>query len=1195
MTLSLPLTANADGNESATATIRFVSAPRAINNPITFVKELAYSEAVANAEILASGASGLSLWHHNAGFAYMLVGADSEDFVEDTGGKIAIGNNRLEGDRRYEFRLELRGGVTATLSIQVNVAAEPVVPIASRAAFVEAIEEGDFNWFSAKTDMITIVEGGTTLDWDNDGIANPYDWTPLPGVTLTLGGADGSASKPWPIYNVWQLQAIDGLSVSHDGTDRVKQFTLFGGDSDARLGAQYRLAVDIDATPTRVWGNAGFNPIGGSSGTSNVFNGFFDGGGYAVRGLFINRPTGKNIGLFSRIIKSGELAVSNLGVEEANISGGTNVGIFVGLAEASFSRVWTTGNVKSNETETDGNGDNVGGLVGFFEVSASAGSASNTVMMSWSTADVEGVENFVGGLIGYSEARAGSIVSDDNWAAGNVSGDAKVGGGAGVAGSVTFTRNWSSGAVSGEQQSRGGFVGDVLSEGVGGNYVSVYWNLDTSGVTISEGDSVNGSVVVQTLTVSNFGDEAAAAAWDFGDSDISDGVADFPLLTIHSRPWQAVNLARALTRILGISDAATITAAAGITITTNKIRLDTNGLAADTGSGGTSTPSCSFDSGVLRAQTNYNGVTVELSLLTDGTQALAAIDMTATENCEIGFTNAGSEFGATLRLEISAPATVIDSTRTDPARALTVDYVLRIAPPSDDSSSARLMIEAPQEPIRVAADASDGAAVFTVSVSGGTNPSFDSANSEDFGTNGGDGSAAVTLARDSPTAFSMDKLEISLILTAHHEGGSETATATILFVSAPRAFDKEELQINLSLDETEEGDVVLAGGASELSIWHNDNNSETYSIESAGDNFGVDSTTGNVAVVALRGLSAGVYSVTLRLRGGGLQATRGLRINVEATPQEAAREAFVESIAADDFNWFANTLDWDEDGVANPYDWTPTVNGDGMTINLTLGADGSAENPWPIYNVWQLQAIADVSVAMNGTLSEGLALFGDGDNLTAHYRLAADIDATPTRGWNDGNGFNPIGIKQLGTDQPDAIEFKGSLDGKGRVIRGLYANLNVDGGLFYSIGTGGRVSRLGLPDVEIRGHGVNNTNERNTGALAHLLSGKVSLVWATGEVVADDGKGRVGGLVRSVGNTDEGTSGEMRESWFVGKVRGETSVGGLVGFGDKGIVADSWAMARVEWSETRRRQYRRSGWIWFFGFHFGSELVRRLA
>ena len=132
------------------------------------------------------------------------------------------------------------------------------------------------------------------------------------------------------------------------------------------------------------------------------------------------------------------------------------------------------------------------------------------------------------------------------------------------------------------------------------------------------------------------------------------------------------------------------------------------------------------------------------------------------------------------------------------------------------------------------------------------------------------------------------------------------------------------------------------------------------------------------------------------------------------------------------------------------------------------------------------------------------------------------------------------------------------------------------------------MSRLGLPDVEIRGHGVNNTNERNTGALAHLLSGKVSLVWATGEVVADDGKGRVGGLVRGVGNTGEGTSGDMRESWFVGKVRGETSVGGLVGFGARGNISDSWAMARVESSETRGGNI--GGLI---GFAFGGFSLAR--
>ena len=93
---------------------------------------------------------------------------------------------------------------------------------------------------------------------------------------------------------------------------------------------------------------------------------------------------------------------------------------------------------------------------------------------------------------------------------------------------------------------------------------------------------------------------------------------------------------------------------------------------------------------------------------------------------------------------------------------------------------------------------------------------------------------------------------------------------------------------------------------------------------------------------------------------------------------QKARAAFVEKIAAGDFNWFANTVDWDGDGIANPYDWTPTVNADGVTINLTLGLTGEGgteSNPWPIYNIWQLQAIDGVSVSVDGVTERGLDAF----------------------------------------------------------------------------------------------------------------------------------------------------------------------------------------------------------------------------
>ena len=1004
LTLSLPLTANADG-ESATATIRFISAPRAINNNAAFSKTFSSEAAVANTEVLAGGESGLAIWHFNGNETYTLSGADSALFNVDGGtGEVEIGS-ALAADTTYNFDLQLIGGesgaeVTATRAVQVIVEAAPVAvgpsqeSLDAAAAFVAEIADDDFDWLADRAGAVS------SLDWDGDTTLNVYDWTPLPGVTLTLGGADGSASNPWPIYNVWQLQAIDGRRVDLDDGTQSGKFTFFGGDSTTRLGAQYRLATDIDATPTRDWGNAGFNPIGGPTGADNVFNGFFDGGGYAVRGLFINRPGGDNIGLFSRIIKSGELAVSNLGVEEANISGEANVGIFAGLAEASFSRVWTTGNVKSNGSS----GDNVGGLVGFFEVSASAGSASNTVMMSWSTADVKGVEDFVGGLIGYSNARAGSIVSDDNWAAGNVSGDTRVGGGAGVAGNVTFTRNWSSGAVSGEQQSStGGFVGDVLSAGVGGNYVSVYWNLDTSGVTRSEGDSVNGSVVVQTLTVSNFGDEAAAAAWDFGDSDISDGVADFPLLTIHSRPWQAVNLARALTRFFGVGDAAAITLMTGTTVTTDGIRLDTNGLAPDTGSGGTSTPSCSFvginDEGVLRATTNYNGVTVDLRLLTGGDEKFvkAATDE-KTENCEVGIQSDAVEFAATLRLEISAPAIGDDPAHA--ARSLTTDYALRITLTESTLPRADpLMIVAPEpQPRVVAANASAGVTILTVSTSGGTNPTFADAENDNLKASGGGDTALVSLTQDAAVAFASDNLTLSLPLTANADG-NESATATIRFISAPRAIDNNAaFSKTFSSEAAVANTEVLAGGESGLAIWHFNGN-ETYTLSGADfASFDVDDGTGEVMIGNSALAADTTYNFDLQLIGGEsgaeVTATRAMQVIVDAAPVVdppdppsgpiASRAAFVAAIERGDFNWFSaatdmivivdggTSLDWDDDEIENPYDWTPLPG-----VTLTTGnEDGSADNRWPIYNVWQLQAIDGMSVSRDGDKSSSDAFFG---------------------------------------------------------------------------------------------------------------------------------------------------------------------------------------------------------------------------
>ena len=455
-TLDFVLTANADGGESATLTVQFVSAPRAISQGLLEIN-LELSAAGAGDVVLAGGASKLSIWHFddtNDSYGLDGVNAGLFDVVTDTG-EISIGGSPLVENESYDFQLQLTNdGVVATRDIRVSVLTELDEADAERQArdalddFVAEIAEGDFDWFS-NDDSKKV--GGTSLDWDNDGINNPYDWTPTSvtaddgrmvavNLTLSLTGPGGTAGNPWPIYNVWQLQAIDGRSVSHVGAAGSEGTSdIFDNSGIPRLALQYRLATNIDATPTKQWKNTagitlGFDPIGGT------FSGFFDGGGYAVRGLFINLPNLDRVGLFRDIRKSGELAVSNLGVEDADIRGRSSAGIIAGQSAASFSKIWTTGEVVATV-------NNVGGLVGLFSTDAT-NPAPNTIMMSWSTANVRGSQ-WIGGLIGSKAGNSGGSFAG-NWAAGDVRGKSISGGLFGRVINATLDGNWSSGSVSGD-------------------------------------------------------------------------------------------------------------------------------------------------------------------------------------------------------------------------------------------------------------------------------------------------------------------------------------------------------------------------------------------------------------------------------------------------------------------------------------------------------------------------------------------------------------------------------------------------------------------------------------------------------------------------------------------------------------------------------------------------------------------------
>jgi len=288
------------------------------------------------------------------------------------------------------------------------------------------------------------------------------------------------------------------------------------------LAANYTLVADIDASETEGWfDGAGFDPVGPN--TSNGFTGHFDGPGYTISDLVINKPDSEDtpVGLFGSVSENGE--IRNVALENASVTG--------------------------DEDETGTTGDQTGALVGYLE---------GTVINSSAEADVIGGGR-VGGLVGKSEgdvidsyvigtvegtSRVGGLVGDNSYgeiltshATGNVSGDSVIGvlvgsnsgevskshamgnvdGGntlGGLAGRNTgkISESYTTSDVENSGGRVGGLVGDNRGEilksyatgdiassgsnvgglvgvkGINGHVEDSYWDIETTGQDTSAGD-----------------------------------------------------------------------------------------------------------------------------------------------------------------------------------------------------------------------------------------------------------------------------------------------------------------------------------------------------------------------------------------------------------------------------------------------------------------------------------------------------------------------------------------------------------------------------------------------------------------------------------------------------------------------------------------------------------------------------------
>ncbi|MFO8051065.1 MAG: GLUG motif-containing protein [Thermoplasmatota archaeon] len=164
------------------------------------------------------------------------------------------------------------------------------------------------------------------------------------------------------------------------------------------------------------------------------------------------------------------------------------------------------------------------------------------------------------------------------------------------------------------------------------------------------------------------------------------------------------------------------------------------------------------------------------------------------------------------------------------------------------------------------------------------------------------------------------------------------------------------------------------------------------------------------------------------------------------------------------------------------------------------GGNGSIGDPFRISNVSQLQRI--------------------NDNLSAHYLLVNDIDASETLHWNGGEGFDPIGEydpQPHGESEP----FEGTLRGSGHIIFDLYMDRTYTKGvgLISSLKVEGTVSNTHLIDCNI-------TGESQVGGLVGLNNGHIENCSCTGSIY---GLQDVGGLV---GGTGYGSFGTVSNSFY---------------------------------------------------------------
>jgi len=246
----------------------------------------------------------------------------------------------------------------------------------------------------------------------------------------------------------------------------------------------------------------GWQPIG-SIAVNDAFVGSFDGQGYEICDLFINRPDESDVGLFG-VVEAGGV-IENVGVVNGNITGYKAVGSLVGYNRGTVRNSYARGNVAGDldigslvgvNDGTVSTSYSSGSLTGRDGIGGLVGKNEGTMSNSYSIVTMIG-NDFVGNLVGVN----GGTVSN-SYTSGTVNGSNFVGGLAGR-NEGAVSKCYSTGNVTGDEH-----IGGLVGQNLYGVVSNSFWDTQTSGQANSDGGT--GKTTVEMQDIATF----AGAGWN---------------------------------------------------------------------------------------------------------------------------------------------------------------------------------------------------------------------------------------------------------------------------------------------------------------------------------------------------------------------------------------------------------------------------------------------------------------------------------------------------------------------------------------------------------------------------------------------------------------------------------------------------------------------------------------------------------